>query len=222
MTHTPLAPIRPPTAERPLLGRCVLLVEDSRYASDAIRLLCLASGARIRRADSLGASERHLAAYRPDVAIVDMGLPDGSGGALIARLHAARPRVPAILGMSGAEAAAEALDAGADAFIEKPITSLASFQEAILPHLPDEHQPPAPRALPSGHVRPDALAYRDDLAHAASLLDGAGEEELDYLRAFLGGLARSAGDDELRTVAEGPPAALAAVLATRLEQRMAV
>jgi len=92
---------RSPTANRPLLGLTVLVVEDSRFSCDAMRLLCLRSGARIRRADCLRSARRHLQVYRPAVLIVDLGLPDGSGAELIDDMNRTTPRVDVILGTSG-------------------------------------------------------------------------------------------------------------------------
>ena len=86
-----------PTADRPLLGLTVLVIEDSRFACEAMRLLCLRSGARIRRADSLRAARRHLQVYRPSIVIADLGLPDGNGIDLIAELAQSQPRVDALL-----------------------------------------------------------------------------------------------------------------------------
>ncbi len=189
----PKAP--PATAEKPLIGLTVLVVEDSRFASDALRLLCLRSGARIRRADSLSAAERHLRVYRPGAVIVDLGLPDGSGADLIARLARAQPRIGVILGMSGnPDAAAAVAQVGADGFLEKPILSLYRFQGAILDHMPADRRPIGPRGASLGLVTPDPIAYRDDLAYAAQALDAHEGARLDYATQFLSGVARSAGD----------------------------
>ena len=188
-----------PTAQRPLLGLTVLVVEDSRFASEALRLLCLRSGARIRRADSIAAAERHLTVYRPTIAIVDIGLPDGSGLDLIERLNFARPRVTALLGTSGShpeEAERAVLEVGGDGFLPKPMESLAAFQAQILGHLPREMHPNRPRKVDATEVLPDALAYREDLSHAAALL-GRDQPPVGYLRPFLIGVARVAHDDAL-------------------------
>jgi CheY-like chemotaxis protein len=202
---TKLLSQRRPTAERPLLGLTILTVEDSRFASEAIRLLCLRSGARIRRADSLAAGRRHLAAYRPTVVIADLGLPDGDGAALIGELAAAHPRVPVLLAMSGdPDGAAAAFAAGADGFLDKPLGSLGAFQSAILDRLPDDWRPEGPREVPTGGVDPDRIALRDDLAHAARVLEtraGDDDEVLDYVAQFLGSLARTAGDGGLARAA---------------------
>jgi len=201
---SPFAPSRTPTSNRPLLGMTVLVVEDSRYACEAMRLMCLRSGARIRRADCLRSARRHLQVYRPSVAIIDLGLPDGSGLELIAELECARPRITAILGISGddnSEAAAQA--AGADGFLHKPLESLGTFQQAILENLPEDRQPNGPRILSDEMVNPDPVAYRDDMSHVASLLeDHTDGPVLDYIAQFLGGVARSADDFQLAKAAD--------------------
>lgn len=201
-----------PTMDRPFLGLTVLVVEDSQYASEAIRLMCLRSGARIRRADCIGSAERHLHVYRPSVAIVDLGLPDGSGIDLIARMHAMRPRVPVLLGTSGADhatAAAEVRAAGGDGFLPKPIETLAQFQSAIMTHLPAEICARMPRPVDDGPIAPDPIALREDLTHAIALL-ALEEPPIGYLRRFLLGVARSARDPVL----EGEANHIGAQLAT--------
>lgn len=196
----PFATLRFPSAARPLLGLTVLLVEDSRFASEAMRLLCMRSGARIRRADCLQSARRHLQVYRPSVLIVDVGLPDGSGVDLIVEAAQSNPRIGLILGISGDDGMRDAcMAAGADGFLEKPLQSLAFFQQQILGHLPPDHLPMAPRAMVDETIRPDATAFRDDMAHVAELL-GTGEDEgvLDYITQFLDGVARLAGDSPLQ------------------------
>lgn len=200
-----LTSIPRPTATRPLLGMTVLVVEDSRYACDAMRLLCLRSGARIRRADCLQSARRHLHVYRPTVAVVDLGLPDGSGAELISELSGTVPRISVILGTSGDTFAEDvALAAGADGFLPKPVESVIGFQNMIISNLPPERQPKGMRMVSDDPVRPDPLAYRDDMAHAADVLgDDSDERMLDYVTSFLRGVAFSAGDHALVDAAEG-------------------
>ena len=195
---------RRPTAERPLLGQTILVVEDSRFACEAMRLLCLRSGARIRRADSLRSAARHLSVYRPSVVVVDIGLPDGSGLTLLRDLARTQPRVAVLLAISGDEAhRAAALSAGAHDFLAKPFTSLAAFQAAVLAHLPPEARPQGPRLVVDGAVSPDPIALRDDLSHVAELLAAAPDDAaLDYAAQFLGGVASSARDEALGRAAD--------------------
>ncbi len=196
--HLPLPPAIP--AALPLRGMTLLAVEDSRFASDALRLLCQRSGARLRRAESLTLARSHLRCYRPDAVLVDMGLPDGHGSALIRDL-ALRSNRPAILGMSGDEAErVTALAAGADSFLLKPVAALRSFQALIL-RLVTGQQPPLPEEEPD-RTAPDPLALRDDLAHAADLLLGVRDDQhTRYVAGFVEGVARASEDDALQRAA---------------------
>lgn len=200
-----------PTTEQPLRGVTMLLVEDSRIASEAVRLLCSRSGARLLRADSLASARRHLGVYRPACVIVDLGLPDGSGTELIADLATAQPRIDILLGMSGDPwAEGMFLAAGADGFLPKPLSSLAFFQDAILSRLPLDRRPRGPRRVSIAPVVPNAAAYHADLARASHLLarreawgDARGDSRGDarYIGQFLGSVAASVGDKPLAAAA---------------------
>ena len=194
---------RGPQPGRPLLGLTVLVVEDSRFACEAMRLLCLRSGARIRRADCLRSARRHLQTYRPTIVIVDLGLPDGSGADLIADLARTSPRVPVLLGTSGdADLAPQAMAAGADGFLAKPLESLARFQATVLAALPQGSPKPVGVAEQGDRIEPDQIALRDDLAHVAALLGGVPDDDaLAYIGQFLSGIAASAHDQPLEDAA---------------------
>ena len=52
-------------------------------------------------------------------------------------------------------------------------------------------------------MSPDPLAYRDDMAHAADVLDDReNDRSLTYVTQFIAGVARSAGDGVLQKAAE--------------------
>jgi two-component system, OmpR family, KDP operon response regulator KdpE len=225
------------TLNRPLLGLTIMVVEDSRFACEAMRLLCLRSGARIRRADCLRSARRHLQVYRPSVAVIDLGLPDGSGIDLIEEMSAATPRAAVILGTSGDDFAENmAIAAGADGFLAKPLTSLATFQEAVLSRLPAERHPSGLRIITDETIKPDPMAYQDDMAHMAEMLNtGVDDKTLDYVAQFISGVARSADDSVLaqaavdlaRARADGTPLAsnaarIAGLVQDRLHHKMVV
>ncbi|MDR0810030.1 MAG: response regulator, partial [Gemmobacter sp.] len=174
----------------PLRGLTLLAVEDSRFACDALRLMSLRSGARLRRADTLSTARRHLCCYRPDLVIVDLGLPDGRGETLIREIALRPSPRPWVLGLSGAPSGrAAALAAGADGFLEKPLPGLVAFQSVVL-RLTGGAQP---TEQDEGPMPPDPLALHDDLRHAAELLPAAP----DYVAGFVEGVAREARDTAL-------------------------
>jgi hypothetical protein len=139
------------------------------------------------------------------VAIIDLGLPDGSGVDLIGDLARLdddiRPIILATSGADGEGLADAALAAGADDFLLKPIASVSQFQQAVLKYLPEDRRPSGPRLLSDEVVQPDPLALSEDLSHLDELLK-TGDEVLPYVAPFLQGLARLAGDSQLKAVSD--------------------
>lgn len=215
--HLPRGIDLPERGALPLSGLTILLVEDSRFTSDVLRLLCQKSGARMRRAETLERARAHLRTYRPDVVIVDLGLPDGRGEDLIREIAGGASVVIAASGdADGREAA---LRAGASCFMEKPLPGLAAFQRALLAQLPGRFVVPS---VSSETAVADPMALRDDLRHAAALLEKEeGPENRRYLRGFLAGIALSSGDAGLARALAGVTemgfGELRALVAARLE-----
>jgi len=185
----------------------LMLVEDSRYASEVLRLYARMLGIRLRRAADLGAAQAHLRLYRPDIVLIDLGLPDGRGEDLIAQLCAMANRPPLLIATSGeAGRAKSALAAGADVFLEKPMPDIASFRAVLVEHFPS----PLPLLLlpPSTPApQPDPMALHDDLnlaAHGlAQMEQSPADDRRKYLAGFLEGVGVCLGDSDLRAAAHG-------------------
>ena len=200
----------------PLQGLTVLLIEDSRHAAEGVRLMCRHLGGRMRRAGGVAEARRHLAVYRPDVLLVDLGLPDAPGEALIAEV-AKRSDPPVIIALSGAGDGQAARLSGAQAFLQKPVT-LPQFAATLRLLLGSGTAPISdPISEPVGDPAPpqerDALALHADYFHAAQLVDGADQA---YALRFVASLARDEGDGELAEALDRGPDALRRVLAERL------
>jgi DNA-binding response OmpR family regulator len=119
----------------------VLLVEDDLLVRGFLADNLIADGFAVTGADCLREALRLLELEAPDVAIVDVGLPDGSGLELLARVRAADdPRVdPAlpVLVLSGRGEEVDRIrgfDRGADDYVVKPFSypELRRRVEALL------------------------------------------------------------------------------------------
>lgn len=183
----------------------LLLVEDSRFAAEGIRILCRKMGIRLRRAQSLAEARAHLRVYRPDIALVDIGMPDGSGLDLIASLHQQHNRPSRIIATSGEPTLADScLAAGAQAFVGKPC-AVADLVAGLLGADAGAFLPPPCAADPWQSAFPsrfdlggDPLALSDDLRLASDLLNGARDpDRLRYAAQFLQSIARLLDDTDL-------------------------
>lgn len=114
-------------------ARSVLLVEDNDDARQMLQA-ALALGGHEVRAASDGESALALAAEAsPDVALIDLGLPDISGYEVARRLRAAGGGRMTLIALTGYGQDADrrrALEAGFDAHLTKPVTP-ERLQQAI-------------------------------------------------------------------------------------------
>jgi two-component system KDP operon response regulator KdpE len=124
----------------------VLVVEDDPAIRRILSMLFETNGFRVVAADSCELGIRQAQTHRPDVCIVDLGLPDSDGLNFIRRIRAWSPVAIIVLTARVAELQQlAAFEAGADDYVIKPFSSpqLLARVRAIMRRLTRNDQPEA-------------------------------------------------------------------------------
>ena len=102
----------------------ILVIEDEPAIRNVLRVLLEAEGYRYIEADTAMRAEIEARSHKPDLLLVDLGLPDGDGLKVIRRVRAWSP-VPVIVlsARTMEEQKIAALDAGADDYVTKPFSA---------------------------------------------------------------------------------------------------
>ncbi len=101
--------------------QAILVIDDEPQIQRFLRHSLAAAGYDLLQAETAAAGLRALAQHRPDLVILDLGLPDLDGKAVVGQIRQT-DRTPIIV-LSARDQEAEkiaALDLGADDFVAKP------------------------------------------------------------------------------------------------------
>jgi two-component system KDP operon response regulator KdpE len=102
----------------------VLVIEDEPGIRNLLRVLLSTENYRVVEADTAARAEIEARSSKPDLLLVDLGLPDGDGLAVIRRVRSWSP-VPIIVltARTLEDQKIAALDAGADDYVTKPFSA---------------------------------------------------------------------------------------------------
>lgn len=115
----------------------VLIVEDDKALRLTLAATLKAAGHRVIEAETAAEALRWHAHHAPDLVLLDLGLPDQDGMAVIAKLRERGPTPIVVLTARDREAQkVAALDAGADDYVTKPfgVDELLARLRAALRH----------------------------------------------------------------------------------------
>jgi two-component system KDP operon response regulator KdpE len=102
----------------------ILVIEDEPAIRAVLRVLLEAEGYRVIEADTAMRAEIESRTHKPDLLLVDLGLPDGDGLKVIQKVRHWSP-VPVVVlsARTMEEQKIAALDAGADDYVTKPFSA---------------------------------------------------------------------------------------------------
>ncbi|WP_440996762.1 sigma-54-dependent transcriptional regulator [Arhodomonas sp. SL1] len=135
----------------------VLVVDDEPDIRELVREILADEGYRVTTAASAAEARAALAEQRPDLALLDIWMPEEDGISLLKEwVQADGPAFPVVMisGHGTVETAVEATRLGAVDFIEKPLSMgklLATVEEALAAHAPAPGaEAAAPAVVPVG------------------------------------------------------------------------
>jgi signal transduction histidine kinase/ActR/RegA family two-component response regulator len=127
----PLAPrptepaAAPAPAGRLLENRTILVIDDNSDTREVLKYMLEVEGARVETADGGRAGVRTARRFRPQIVLCDVGLPDIDGLEVARRVRRVADlrgaRLIALTGYGQAEDVRQALEAGFEAHLTKPI-----------------------------------------------------------------------------------------------------
>lgn len=139
----------------------VLVVDDHAEVLELVERALVKDGHEVFVATSLATALRESKARRPDVVVLDLGLPDGSGETLCRTLREQDARVAVLILTAENRVASRVrcLDAGADDYLSKPF-AVAELRARVraLGRRAETHERPA--SFEYGGVRLDFTARR--------------------------------------------------------------
>lgn len=109
----------------------VLVVDDEAAIRRFLRSALVAEGFEVTEARDIATARHAISTNQFDIAVLDLGLPDGNGADLITPLQAAgAPAVIVLSALDDEPRKVAALDAGADDFVSKPF-GVAEFMARV-------------------------------------------------------------------------------------------
>ena len=120
----------------------ILIFEDDQAIQNVLRMLFEANGFRVVIADTAARGEHDARLHRPDIVVVDLGLPDRDGLNVITAIRAWSPVPIIVLTARTAEAQRlAAFENGADDYVIKPFSApelLARVRAIVRRHVRGE------------------------------------------------------------------------------------